>query len=530
MPARRGNLEARPLLLLILVLLASASGQLQAAVEPARVTLDYVLAKARERAEKPFHSPRGDLPKVLLADELNYDRYRFIQFRQGMALWSEENLPFRIEFFHPGYLYQEPVRINEFTSTHVQPIRFTQDFFDYGPLDIADKIPARTGYAGFKILYELNAPGRWDELGAFLGASYYRLLGQGQRYGQSARGLALDCGEDGRPEEFPIFTDWWLGKPEPEATTVRLYALLDSVSCVGAYEFTITPGRTTSADIQAVLLFRTEENIRRIAPDRKPLLTLGLAPLTSMFWFGKNSERKFDDYRLEVHDSDGLLARMGSGEVLWRPLNNASVLRHQKFSANNIKGFGLLQRERRFSSYLDSFNLYHQVPSVWIEPLGDWGEGDLHLVELSTEYEGLDNIVTFWDPKNKPQPMEPFRFAYRQRWMTDEEISLSENRVLSTRIGADGRNPGHRKFVIDFVGPRISTLGPYTQPVAVASCSDNGIITETLVVWNPFDEAWRVVIKMEPVADNRNPVDLRCTLEHDGRKLSETWTYHWSPP
>jgi glucans biosynthesis protein len=503
----------------------------RAALEPARVTLDYVLEKARERAAKPFRSPRGDLPAVLQADQLDYDKYRLIQFRRGMALWSEEQLPFRVEFFHPGYLYQEPVRLNEFTASYTQPVRFARDFFQYGEgLDIADKIPAKTGYAGFKVVYELNAPGRWDELGAFLGASYYRLLGQNQRYGQSARGLALDCGEQGRPEEFPIFTDWWLGKPQPGDTTMRLFALLDSVSCVGAYEFRVSPGKTTVADIDAVVLFRTDALVKEVDPNRPPLLTIGLGPLTSMYWFGKNSERKFDDYRVEVHDSDGMLARMGNDELLWRPLNNASVMRHQRFRADHIQGFGLLQRERRFSSYVDSFNLYHQVPSVWIEPRGDWGEGHLHLVELSTQYEGLDNVVVFWDPQKKPQPLEPFRFAYRQSWMMEDEIALSPDRVLSTRIGADGRNPQRRMMVIDFIGPRISAVPEHNPPQAIAHCSGNASIVETLVVWNPFDQAWRVVIKMDASPDNRDPVDLRCTLEHNGKPLGETWTYHWSPP
>ena len=82
----------------------------------------------------PFHSPRADLPKVLRQDNLDYDKYREIRFRRDRALWAADNLPFRVEFFHPGYLYQEPVHVNEFTPTHTQPIRFVQDFFDYGKL------------------------------------------------------------------------------------------------------------------------------------------------------------------------------------------------------------------------------------------------------------------------------------------------------------------------------------------------------------------------------------------------------------
>ena len=240
-------------------------------------------------------------------------------------------------------------------------------------LKIQNQIPANTGYAGFRILYPLNKTNQLDELGAFLGASYFRLLGKDQRYGLSARGLALNTGEPDRPEEFPIFTDWWLGKPQKDDTTLTLFAILDSVSCTGAYEFHIRPGETTVADIDAVIYFRDQKKILAASTNAQPVKTIGFAPLTSMFWFGKNSERKFDDYRPEVHDSDGLLVRMGNGETLWRPLDNPAVMRHQIFSAPGIKGFGLLQRERNFAAYQDSFNFYHLEPSVWIEPRGTTG-------------------------------------------------------------------------------------------------------------------------------------------------------------
>jgi glucans biosynthesis protein len=313
------------------------------------------------------------LPAVLRQENLDYDKYREIEFRHEKALWAEEELPFRVEFFHPGYLYQEPVHVNEFTLTHVQSIRFVQDFFNYRALHIQNQIPADTGYAGFRVLSPLNKPDKWDELGSFMGASYFRLLGKDQRYGQSARGLALDCGEPDRPEEFPIFTDWWLGKPSRGDNQLRLYAILDSVSCVGAYEFLIQPGETTTVDVGAVLYFRETNTVSAVDAKRKPLATLGMAPLTSMFWFGKNSERKFDDYRPEVHDTDGLLMQMENGDWLWRPLNNASVMHHQKFATKNIRGYGLLQRERDFACYQDIFHYYHCAPSVWVQPRSNWG-------------------------------------------------------------------------------------------------------------------------------------------------------------
>lgn len=503
-----------------------------ARLESVEVNLDYIAKKAEERARKPFHSPHADLPEVLRPEKLDYDKYREIRFRHDRALWAAEKLPFRIEFFHPGYIYHEPVRVNEFTLTHMQSIRFAQDFFDYGKVSqqIQNQIPANTGYAGFRVLHSLNQPGQMDELGAFLGASYFRLLGKNQRYGISARGLAVDSGEADRPEEFPIFTDWWLGKPHGDDEELRLYAILDSVSCVGAYSFVIRPGETTVVDIEAVLFLREDDKIKAVSPQRKPIFTLGLAPLTSMFWFGKNSERKFDDYRPEVHDSDGLLMKMDNGEMLWRPLNNASVMRHQRFATKGIRGFGLLQRERNFAAYQDIFNPYHQVPSVWVEPRGNWGEGEIHLVELSTVYEGLDNIVAFWSPKELPKPLTPFRFAYTLSWTTETDKKISENKVIATRIGQDSRNDKRRQIVIDFAGPRLAGIAETNPPRAVASCSENAAITESQVFKMPGNNVWRAILKMQPKPGNTNPVDIRCTLKQGEEVLSETWTYHWSPP
>lgn len=521
-------LVRRPLLLLVTLL--ALTPRCFARLESVEVTLDYIAKKAEERARKPFRSPKADLPDALKQDQLDYDKYREIRFRHDRALWSQDKLPFNLEFFHPGYLYQEPVHLYEFTLTHLQPIRFVTDFFDYGNLHLAKQIPADTGYAGFRVLYPINAGDKMDEIASFLGASYFRLLGKGQGYGLSARGLAVDCGENDRPEEFPIFTDWWLGKPHREDTDLRLYAILDSVSCVGAYTFVIHPGETTIVDVEAVLYFRTEELIQAANPGRKQLNTVGVAPLTSMFWFGENSERKFDDYRPEVHDSDGLLMRMDNGEVLWRPLNNASVMRHQRFATKNIRGFGLLQRDRDFNDYQDIFNHYHKVPSVWVEPHGDWGDGEVHLVELSTTYEGLDNIVAFWAPKDKPQPMQPARFAYTLYWTRETDRSLSDNKVVATRIGADGRNKNRREIAIDFSGPKLAPLSDSNPPIAVASCSENGAITENQVFRNPINGSWRVILKLEPKADNKDTIDIRCTLKKGEEVLTETWTYLWSPP
>jgi glucans biosynthesis protein len=505
------------------------AGKALAAPEAVVVNLDYVAKLALQRAEQPFHSPRANLPNVL--NNLNYDQYREIRFPFEKALWTEDDLPFRVAFFHPGYDYKEPVQINEFTAKYTQRIPFSPEFFDYGDLKIKDQIPRNTGYAGFKIYYHLNQTNVFDELGAILGASYFRLLGAGQSYGMSARGLALDCGELDRTEEFPIFTDWWLGKPEKEAKELTLYTILDSVSCAAAYEFKIRPGETTIADVDAVLYFREPDRILKADPGAPPIKTIGLAPLTSMFWFGKNTENKPDDYRPEVHNSDGLMVEMANGERLWEPLDNPLNERHQIFSASNIRGYGLMQRERSFEAYQDLFTTYQDEPSVWVEPHGtNWDNGDLHLVELYAPWEYNDNIAAFWSPKTRPAPLQPFRFSYTLYWTRELTMNFSPaNKVVATRIGLCEPNSDARQIFIDFTGPQLNAISPTNPPVAIASCSPNAAVVANQVVWNSFEKTWRVVLKMQP-KPGKDPVDLRCTLQRGNQPISETWIYQWTRP
>jgi glucans biosynthesis protein len=512
------------------VLVASATLCAQPVAK--HLTFDDIIATARERATKPFAAPANVLPDELRPEKLNYDSYREIHFRRDKALWAKEELPFRLEFFHPGYLYQTPVSLYEFNDTHVQPVRFVQDFFDYGKLKLPRKIPAETGYAGFKLLFPLNASNRWDELASFLGASYFRCLGKDQRYGESARGLAINCGEPDRPEEFPIFSTWWLGKPDKQSNTLHLFALLESASCTGAYEFLLKPGENTAVDINAALFFRANK-------DPKALKTVGLAPLTSMFWFGENSEVKADDYRPEVHDSDGLLVHLENDEFIWSPLQDPKALEHQTFPANNIRGFGLLQRDRAFSDYQDLFNAYHRVPSVWIEPRGNWGDGEVHLVELPTRGEGADNIVAFWNPASTPPSNQPFRFGYSLFWTMDPNVSEPDTKfplakVLQTRTGLDPSDAGKRQFVIDF-----SDAFGRAKPRAQVRCGGKTAISDVQVFENELSKAWRVFFSLTPDARESASVDIQCWLEraadavsgqtNNTSRASETWRYIWNP-
>ncbi|MCU0780421.1 MAG: glucan biosynthesis protein, partial [Akkermansiaceae bacterium] len=228
-----------------------ASGEAQT-WEREAVDFAQIESRARELAGKPYTAPDKDrLPEWLR--RLTYDQYRDIRFNPDRSLWDSDESAFRLQFFHPGYLFLEPVTVREFTATHSQSVRFAEAFFDYGPLvGERGEYPPDTGFAGFRLLTSLNNPKPIDELIVLQGASYWRALGRNQRYGLSARGLAVDTGVDGVAEEFPAFREFWLAKPDKGAKSVSFFALLDGPSYAGAYAFKVEPGDDTVVAVDAV--------------------------------------------------------------------------------------------------------------------------------------------------------------------------------------------------------------------------------------------------------------------------------------
>lgn len=472
---------------------------------------DYEVLRERARAlaSKPHVAPAKDAVPEWLR-KLDYDEHRIIEFNAARSLWREEGLPFQVQFFHPGYIFHEPVQISEVQGGSAGPIAFRRELFNYRSLKTGT-LPENLGFAGFKLLYDLNRPN--DELGAFLGASYFRLLCRGAHYGLSARGLALNTAELPGPEEFPRFTAFWLERPRPGASSVTVYALLDSESVAGAYRFQITPGDETVAHVKATIFAR------------KNVKTFGLAPLTSMFWRGENtSTPPGDDFRPEVHDSDGLLMETGTGEWIWRPLQNPREMRVVPFEDENPRGFGLLQRDRVFDHYRDLEAHYHLRPSAWVEPVGAWGRGTVRLAELSTRDEYLDNIVAFWTPEKLPSPGEPIEFEYRLHWLLESRRGPAgmARATYHHRTGEDER------FLVEFAGATLNERGADAPPEAVVTAREGAKITHTSVQKNPYDGSWRVAFVVRAVPPGR-PIELRCFLRAAPHVLTETWSYLWQP-
>lgn len=480
---------------------------------PKRFNFADVRRRAEVLATQPFQVPGGNLPEFF--KNLDYDQYRDIRFRADHSLWRAEGLPFEVQFAPLGFLFQQPVGINIIADGTSQPVEYANEMFDYGKNKVPEHLPKDVGFAGFKVLYPLHTDSYYDEVAVFLGASYFRAIGQKQNYGISVRGLALDTGLP-KPEEFPYFREFWLERPAKDATEMTVYALLDSQSVTGAYRFTIKPGVSTQIEVKANIFIRDK------------VQKFGVAPITSMFFHGAMNERFFDDFRPQVHDSDGLLMATGNGEWIWRPLNNPTRLRISAFQDNNPRGFGLLQRDRNFDNYQDLEAHYHNRPGVWIEPQGDWGKGSVQLIEIPSDAERYDNIAAFWTPAAAVELGQQLEFNYRLSFFIDLPHLSPGGRTLASRVGAGGAGDldiARRRFVIDFAGERLAQLAEDAKVSAVVT-SSSGQVANVVAQKNPQTQGWRVSFELTP-KDNQ-PADLRCFLKLGDDVLTETWNYQWT--
>jgi len=485
--------------------------------EPGPFTFAKVQELARQRAAREFRAPPTNLPAALA--NLTYDQYRDIRFRPTSALWRDKSL-FEVQFFHRGYRVRQRVNIYEVTSAGAGLVEYSPRLFTFGRLK-TPKASTEVGFAGFRVHFPLQTPNYKDELLVFLGASYFRVLGRNQHYGISARGLAIDTGSQSG-EEFPTFTDFWLVRPQPTDRSLTIYALLDSKSVAGAYQFEIRPGEITQVEVHCDLF------------PRRAIAKLGVAALTSMFLFGEDGTgRRFDDFRPQVHDSDGFMAETGHGQWLWRPLANPRELRVNRFMDENPQAFGLIQRDRNFAHYQDVESQYQARPSYWVQPLGNWGKGGVELVEIPSDEEIHDNMVAYWVPDGPVNGGKPLSFAYLLSAFAENPSWPPGGRVVAIRSGnpAVGDNRGHfgpgaRRLLFEFAGGELDGLDG-SQPVKAELSAENGQIDALTVQRVPESRVWRVAFVVTP---RKKPVvDLRGYLTLYGEVLTETMVYQWSP-
>ncbi|MGZ2258917.1 glucan biosynthesis protein [Roseobacter sp. A03A-229] len=466
-----------------------------------------VRARAKALAEADY-TPRPMIPESWR--NLSYDQYRKIWFDGRNALWHGTDKPQRVDVLPPGLYFPQAVEINVVDGGAARPLAF-----DMGVFDSTDKFPeveidATLGYSGLRLRAELEQSGIFQEYAVFQGASYFRGIGTSEIYGLSARGLALKTA-DPMGEEFPDFTAFWLETPQPGAGSVVLHALLDSPSCTGAYRFDITPGDTLRMAVSAEIFARTD------------LEHVGIAPLTSMFLFDETMRQRFDDFRPAVHDSDGLLIYNGNGETIWRPLSNPVNLQVSSFVDTNPRGFGLMQRARNFRDFADLEALYHERPSLWITPQGEWGKGAVTLVEIPADLEIYDNIVAFWRPAEVIPAGGSHTMRYLLDWGHDPAPHTDRPlRVLGTALG--GRPEGGKVVTIDFEDGAL--VPEDLSRLDIVLRSSEGSLTPGLVQRNPETNGPRLAFTFQP--DEARYIEFRAQLRLDGAPLSEVWLYRWT--
>lgn len=483
-------------------------------IEPEPHAEDHVRKLAEALAQKPWEDIRIAMPPGWEA--VTYDQYRDIRFDGDKSFFKSEPHKFSFDLFHSGFLFTAPVDVYVVDEGQAARIRYNPDLFKFGPL--APKTDGKTDmhYAGLRIRYPINSPEYNDEFVVFQGASYFRGVGKGLLYGLSARGLAIDTGQP-NGEEFPMFRKFWVRKPDAAATSFVVEALLDSPSITGAYKFSIKPGDSTQMDVEVTLF------------PRRDLDHVGIAPMTSMFLFD-SLRRPVEDFRPAVHDSDGLMMQTGSGEWLWRPLNNHKTLQVSAFIDRSPRGFGLMQRKRRYEDFLDLESRYERRPSLWAEPIGDWGAGDVELYEIPTLIETNDNIVAFWQPKDVLKTGQSYNFVYRLHWCKDwpDGVELPIARTVFSGAGVDPNytanppsyDPNLRLYIVEFAGGQ---LDDETVPDVTASA---GVISNVHVTKNDVVQTTR--LSFEHNVNGADIAELRAVLKQGDKKASETWLYRWT--
>jgi glucans biosynthesis protein len=484
----------------------------QAPPEPQPFSFDAVRDLARRAAGREYEQSDENLPGYLA--EIAYDDYRDIRFRPDKSLWRGENLPFEVQFFHRGFLYRPRVDIAVVEFGEVHPVVFDPGQFHYGNNSFPEAVPANLGFAGFRLHFPLNRPDYKDEVAVFLGASYFRVLGAGQVYGASARGLAIDTALPSG-EEFPLFRRFWLERPAPGASFIRIWALLDSPSVAGAFQFVLRPGASSAMDVDCALFARQD------------IAKVGVAPLTSMFFYVQSDRRQIVDYRPEVHDSDGLLVAASPEEWRWRPLVNPGSLQITTVPLINPRGFGLLQRNRDFASYQDLESRFELRPSLWVETKGDWGEGVVELIEIPTDSEANDNVVAAWVPSGSMRTGQELARSYTLRAYLEDDQLPPLGRAVATRLSL--HNPGLDaavRLIVDFNGGPLPAL-PNEAPITAEASVAPGRLVHLNLQRNIVTSGWRVTLLFEP--ETGDPVELRLFLRQNEEILTETWTYRWTP-
>ncbi len=461
---------------------------------------------ARQLSKRPFVPAPNDLPDAF--SNLNYDQYVSIKSLQ-QPVWSTEGRGIALEPLHRGFVFNNAVDLFIVEDGNVRRLAYDPARFNFNGINIPNDLKD-IGFSGFRLISQ-PAQGRPFDFAIVQGATFFRALARGQNYGAISRALTLKPAE-AKGEEFPIFRAFWIERPSIGSNSITIHGVLDSDSTTGSVRMTFRPGDMTIVDVETTLFPRV--NMEHV----------GLGGMASTYFYGPNDRRNADDIRPAVYESSGLQMLNGQGEWLWRPLHNPETLQISAFVDNSPRGFGLLQRERSYESFQDDAQRFEHRPSLWVEPLGEWGQGSVQLLEIPTDAEINDNILAYWRPRAPMAAGSEVAFAYRQYWGWNAPERPPLATVAATRSGR-GSAGRRRRFTVDFSGDMLGDNWP--KDLKSVLTVGPGTFHDLKLLPYPERKTIRVAFELDP--GNENACEMRLILEAGGKPISETWLYRWTP-
>ena len=284
---------------------------------PAPFSFETLTREAEGLAARAYEPPASPSAEVL--NRLDYDALGRIRFDPQAALFRDGPGAYPATFFHLGKFFPTPVRMYMLSAgqgaAQAREILYDPDYFCM-PADCpAHELPRDAG------ICRLPLPG--EPRGTSASSTGARTIGwpfsAPPTSAPSASCTSTVCRRAGSrsisprrsPRGIPGFHALLLRAPRARAADMRS----SSTRCSRAEHrrrcrFAMTRGKAVVMEIERALFLRREVS------------RLGIAPLTSMYWFSETMKPTAIDWRPEVHDSDGLAMWTGAGEHIWRPLNN----------------------------------------------------------------------------------------------------------------------------------------------------------------------------------------------------------------
>ena len=500
---------SRLLFFLAIIIIFEGCKTVTASSSKQEINFEYVQKQAELLSKSKYNEP------LKIKNDLTIDEYSQITFNASKALWMNEALLFRLEFFHLGYIYNTPLAVNEFKGLYSQDIRFTNDLFNFGNLnkDTSDKAKDLEGYAGLKILCQLNRPNQFDELISVLGNEKFRALGRYNIYGLYAAPL-ITIGINNKIN-LAHYTKFWLGKPESKSDHLTMCAIADSPEATIAFHYEIYPGDDTKVKTKSTIYPRIDT------------LSVGIAPMSTLYFSGINTLSRYNLYYSQFHYSDNLIIS-SEKNVFSQPLENYEQTVVNEVKTKDIKFFGLSQRDRNYDHYQTLFIALHLMPTLWIKPDNDWQKGKVVLVETPANNPNTLNIYAFWVPEEKLHKGKVYSYDYTMHWAINEpDPDTGPGCVSSTKVGLDGDNIC---FAIKFTGTMLKKLPAVANITSLTTISSNSKITDIKIQKDPFDNQWIALItasKPVKVDNKQSQVSLSCTLMYGNKPITETWMYKW---